>query len=120
MKRQLTCIVCPIGCRIEVTLDNGSVTDVTGNTCSRGAKYAKDECTNPTRVVTSTVMSTCGTPVSVKTAQPIPKGKIFECISTMNSVRISLPVKIGDVAVKDVAGTGVDVVVTQNTDASEN
>ena len=33
-----TCICCPLGCRIEVALDeNGQVSEVSGYTCKRGA-----------------------------------------------------------------------------------
>ena len=54
MKRELTCIVCPIGCQLSVTLENGVVTEVIGNTCPRGKQYAIDECTNPVRTITTT------------------------------------------------------------------
>ena len=81
-KRNLTCIRCPLGCQITVTLENGEVTEVTGNTCPRGEQYAKKEVTNPTRVVTSIVRCAGGVlPVlSVKTKDDIPKGKIFEVL----------------------------------------
>ena len=49
-KRDLTCIGCPLGCQITVTMENGEVTDVKGNTCPRGDKYAREEVTNPTPV----------------------------------------------------------------------
>ena len=63
-KRDLTCIGCPLGCQITVTMENGEVTDVKGNTCPRGDKYAREEVTNPTRVVTSIVKVEGGNPVS--------------------------------------------------------
>ena len=82
MRRNLTCIVCPMGCSIDVTMDkDGKITEIVGNTCPRGAEYAKNECTNPTRVVTSTAMTADGRPVPVKTNRPIPKDKIFEAES---------------------------------------
>ena len=59
-KRELTCIGCPLGCSITVTLNGKEVTSVTGNTCSRGAIYAKKEVTDPTRIVTSSVSVTGG------------------------------------------------------------
>ena len=81
-KRDLTCIGCPLGCQITVTMENGEVTDVKGNTCPRGDKYAREEVTNPTRVVTSIVKVEGGNlaAVSVKTKDVIPKGKIFESL----------------------------------------
>ena len=81
-KRELTCIGCPLGCSITVTLENGEIKDVAGYTCKRGHDYARKEVTNPTRIVTSTVRltgsATGAAVVSCKTAQDIPKGKIFE------------------------------------------
>ena len=81
MQRELTCICCPVGCALTVTMaDDNSVT-VTGNRCPRGAAYGEKEVTNPTRIVTSTVR-VAGYPdivVSVKTATDIPKGKINDC-----------------------------------------
>ena len=81
-KRDLTCIGCPLGCQITVTMENGEVTDVKGNTCPRGDKYAREEVTNPTRVVTSIVKVEGGNlaAVSVKTKDVIPKGKIFDIL----------------------------------------
>ena len=118
--RELTCIGCPLGCSLSVTLENGEVTSVTGNTCPRGDAYARKEVTNPTRIVTSTVRVSGGDAdmVSVKTKEDIPKGKIFECVKALKSVEVPAPVHIGDVLVKDVAGTGVDIVATKNVEST--
>ena len=58
--RELTCIGCPMGCLLTVTMEAGEVISVTGNTCKRGDIYARKEVTNPTRIVTSTVRVTGG------------------------------------------------------------
>ena len=117
-QRQLTCIGCPLGCSITVTLENGEIRDVTGYTCKRGHDYARKEVTNPTRIVTSTVRLTGGRTgacvVSCKTAQDIPKGKIFEIVAALRQVMAHAPVKIGDVLLTNAAGTGVDIVATKN------
>ena len=109
---ELTCIGCPLGCPLTVKLDGNEVTEVTGNTCPKGAIYAKKEVTNPTRIVTSTVRVNGGScpMVNVKTASDIPKGKIFECIEALKDVVLTAPVKIGDVVLDDVAGTGIAVI----------
>lgn len=115
MKRELICVSCPIGCALSVELDeNGKVLSVSGNTCKRGETYAIDECTNPVRMLTSTVKVNGGTlPVApVKTASPIPKGKMFECMEVINSVVAQAPIKMGDVIIADICGTGVDIVAT--------
>ena len=115
-ERKLTCIGCPMGCPLTVVMNGKEVVSVTGNTCKRGDIYARKEVTNPTRIVTSTVRITGGSEamVSVKTKEDIPKGKIFDCVKALKNVEVAAPVHIGDVLVKDVAGTGVDVIATKN------
>ena len=115
-KRELTCIGCPLGCQVTVTMENNEVVDVTGFTCPRGEKYAREEVTNPTRVVTSIVRVEGGNleAVSVKTKDVIPKGKIFETLEEIKPVIVKAPVKIGNVIIPDVAGTGVDIIATKN------
>ena len=115
-KRELTCIGCPLGCSITVTMENAEILDVTGNTCKRGAAYAVDECTNPKRTLTSTVKTTAGEMLSVKTAEAVPFGKLFDVMHALSGVTVKTPVHIGQVILADVCGTGVDVVATKNLD----
>jgi len=112
----LICIGCPLGCPLTVEMEGNEVKSVAGNTCPRGDAYAKKELTNPTRIVTSTVRVAGGrlAMVSVKTENDIPKGKIFECVKALKDVEVTAPVKIGDVIVENVAGTGVNVIATKN------
>lgn len=116
MKRDLICIGCPLGCMLTVTMEGNEVTKVKGNTCKRGDAYARKECTNPTRIVTSTVKVTGGSinMVSVKTKEDIPKEKIFECVKALKDVVVTAPVYIGDVILQNVAETGVDIISTKN------
>ncbi len=117
-QRNLTCIGCPMGCQLTVTLQDGAVTAVTGNTCKRGDIYARKEVTHPTRIVTSTVRVVGGHAVAVpvKTAQDIPKECIFDVMRALTTVQAQAPVRIGDILVTDVAGTGVSIVATKNVD----
>ncbi|MBP3899988.1 MAG: DUF1667 domain-containing protein [Blautia sp.] len=117
----LTCIGCPLGCQIEVMMDeDGEILLVTGNTCPRGDKYARKEVTAPTRIVTSSVRvygsKTGERMVPLKTASDIPKGKIMDVIRDLRGVSVPCPVRIGDVLFRDVAGTGVDMIATKNVD----
>lgn len=115
--KKLTCIGCPLGCPLEVSMENEEVVSVTGNTCPRGAAYARKEVTNPTRIVTSTVRvvgsASGAVTVSCKTASDIPKGKIFDCVKDIAGVAVPAPVHIGDVVKANVAGTGVDMIATK-------
>lgn len=104
-----------MGCAITVELDdNNEVISVTGNTCPRGDKYARQECTHPERMLTSTVKVEGGRlpVVPVKSASPIPKEMLFDAMKEVNKVTLKAPVTFGDVAVKDILGTGIDIVVT--------
>ena len=112
MERKLTCIICPLGCELTVNLENDKVVSVSGNTCKRGEIYAHNECTNPQRTVTSTVLCSDGGLVAVKTDGTIPKDKIFQCMEIINKIVAPLPVKIGDVLKADVFG--VNIVATAN------
>lgn len=117
--RELTCISCPLGCPLRVELDgSGKVLSVTGNTCRRGEEYGRKEVTAPTRTVTSTVRVEGGrTPVvSVRTREDIPKEKIFPCMEEIRLATAKAPVKLGDVVIPNVAGTGVDVIATKDAD----
>lgn len=115
MKKELTCICCPLGCALTVTIEKDIIT-VTGNTCPRGAEYGKKEVSNPTRLVTSSVPIANGdySMVSVKTATDIPKGKIFEVMSEILKTHTQAPINIGDVVIHNVANTNVDVIATRN------
>lgn len=107
MKRNLICIVCPIGCEMEVKIDENGIINVVGNNCPRGQKYALTECENPERVITTTILCNNGKVLPVKTSRPIPKDKIFDCMKIINENICQLPVSIGDVIISDVFGANI-------------
>ena len=114
--RDMTCIVCPLGCQLHVELDGDKIVSVSGNTCPRGKQYAIDECTHPMRTITSTARTENGEVIPVKTDRTIPKELMFDCMKEINKAVVKLPAKIGDVAVENILGTGANVVVTANMD----
>ncbi len=114
--KEMICTCCPMGCRL--TVDDSDLNDirVSGNTCPRGAKYGKDEVTCPKRMVTSVVRVEGGevAMLSVKTRESIEKSRIFDALALLKGVTVKAPVKIGDVVVADVLGTGVDFIATKD------
>ena len=114
MEQQITCINCPVGCRMTVTVEDGKVVSVTGNTCKRGVAYAEQECVAPQRMVTA-VIAVQGrkTPVSVKTRTSIPKKDIFACMKELAALKLEAPVHMGDVVCANVCQSGVDVIATK-------
>ncbi len=109
--RNITCTVCPMGCSLVVSKVDGEY-KVEGNTCKRGAKYGVEEVTNPRRVITTTVKLNGGylNLLPVKTNDSVPKELMFDIMKLLDNVEVNAPVSVGDVIVKDVLGTGVDVV----------
>ncbi|MGV8907045.1 MAG: DUF1667 domain-containing protein [Acetobacterium sp.] len=118
MKKDMTCIVCPIGCQMTIEEKIDGTYEVSGNTCKRGPKYAINEMTNPTRVIPTTVVihNAMLPRLPVKTAQPIPKGQIFDAMAVINQVVVEAPIKTGDIVLKNLLGLGIDVVATRTMD----
>ena len=110
--KEMICIICPRGCHLKI--DDNNV--VSGNFCPRGAKYAIDELTHPTRTLTSTVkvVSKNDVRLPVKSNNPLPKEKIFDAMKEINKVVIKAPVHIGDVIIKNIFGLDVDIIATKN------
>lgn len=115
-KRELTCICCPLGCSLEAELEADGRVRIKGQGCKRGESYGIKECTNPTRIVTTTVSVKGGTEkiLPVKTERDIPKDLIFDCIKTLKDVEVQAPVKIGDIVTENILNTGVNIVAAKN------
>ena len=110
-KRNLTCIVCPMGCRLEATIVDGKVTEVTGNTCVRSKKYAESEITAPMRTLTSTVRIEGAKEklMPVKTT-PMPKENIKQAMELINSIDLEAPIVRGTVIAEDFTAKGVKLI----------
>ncbi len=116
---ELTCIQCPIGCALKVEIAEDGTVSVTGNTCPRGEVYGKQEVVTPVRTITSTVPLEGGfiPRVPVRTASPVPKASIMQVMEAVHGLRVKAPVRIGDVLIRNVAGTGSDLIVTRDIEA---
>lgn len=112
--RQMICICCPNGCLLTADSKEDGRYTVTGNLCPRGEQYAIDELTKPVRNISSIVKveGGRGTVISCKTASEIPKGSIEEVMRVINNTTVKAPIKVGDVLIEDVAGTGINIVAT--------
>ena len=115
--KTLTCIVCPRGCTLNVTLDTtleNPIISVEGHGCKRGADYAIAECTHPTRVLTTTAPTVDGGVVPCKTDRPIPRELLFDAMKVVNSISAPSVVQIGDVLIENLLETGENIVATAN------
>lgn len=115
-RRELTCIGCPIGCSLLIELGENGELKVAGNNCKIGDSYGIKEFTNPTRVITTTVVVNNGdiSQVSVKSEKDIEKGKIFNCLKALKNFSIDAPIAIGDIIYENIEGTGVNIIATKN------
>ena len=112
---KLTCIVCPLGCKLKLLVKDSKVLSIEGNRCPRGILFAQSEI-NPRRTLITVLKVDGGNlpVVSAKTSKPIPKDLISEAMKTLSKVIVKAPIKIGDVIVKNLLGLKVDVIATRN------
>ena len=114
-EKVITCINCPMGCRMSVQMEGDEIRSISGNTCKRGETYARQECVEPMRMVTAVVpVENSKMPVSVKTRTPIPKARIAQCMEALSALSLRAPIHEKDVVLADVCGTGVDVIATRS------
>jgi len=113
--KKITCIVCPIGCKIFIKKDGSKVEIVDGTKCKRGIEYARNEALDPRRMLTSSVLVTGGEwpLVSVKSSKPIPKKHLFSVLEEIKKTKINAPVKSGQTIIKNVEDTNIDIIATK-------
>lgn len=114
MKKELICTVCPMGCHLEIDIEQDY--KVSGNKCKRGEVYGKKELLNPTRTITSTVKIENGlySRIPVKTEKEIPKNKIFDVMKELNNIVLQAPVSLGDIVLENVCNTNVNIITTRS------
>ena len=118
MRREIICICCPMGCRIQAQTDGQNVIAVEGNRCKRGKAYALQEAVCPMRVLTGTMKAEgCTRPVTVRSSGPVPKSMLRECAAELRRKRLHLPIHAGDVLIEDILGTKMQIIATRDLDA---
>lgn len=115
MEKNLTCIMCPIGCSIIVKEKNGEIT-VYNNACKRGEVFGKEEVTSPKRIVTTTVLYRINSKehlLPVISTDTVPKSKFRDVIKELQNIEVTKEVIMGDVIIKNVLELGVDIVASK-------
>jgi CxxC motif-containing protein len=115
-EKKITCIVCPIGCKIIVKSDGKSFELLEGNKCKKGIEYARSEALSPKRMLTSSVLVYNGDwpLVSVKSSKPIPKNKVLEVLEIIKKKKLNAPIKIGEILIENVIGSGINIIATKS------
>ena len=121
-EKEVTCIVCPIGCKILVRTDGTEFEVLRGNKCKKGIEYARNETLDPRRMLTTSILVKNGDwpLVSVKSSRPIPKEKLFLVLQEIKTAKVESPVKSGQVILRNVADTGIDIIATKTVKNVEN
>ncbi len=112
MKKEIICTVCPRGCHIMVEGEGEKILSIEGHGCKRGVTYASAEFINPVRILTTTVLAD-GELLPVRSKEPLPKDKLFDCMEVIRNTKVSLPVNMHDVIISNICNTGVDIVATK-------
>lgn len=110
--KEVICVICPRGCRITVVGEGKDVASVEGNMCSRGHEYASSEFVNPCRTLTtSVVLKGAGRKMlPIRSNKTVPKGLMLDCMKEVKKVTVAAPVAMHQVIIKDILGTGIDMV----------
>ncbi len=116
MKKEIICIVCPLGCSLTVDYTQKAAQSISGNRCKLGLEYAEKESLNPERTLTTTVRIKNGhlPLVSVRTSKPIPKNRIFDVMALLAKVEIEAPITIGEEIIQNLFDTNTSIVATKN------
>lgn len=115
-KKHFTCVICPLGCEIDVELQGGNVVSMEGNKCQKGKEFVLQELEEPMRILTTTVpiKGAKWAMLPVRTDKAIPKRLLFKVIEQLADIELQAPVKMYDVILKNTAGTGANIVATRN------
>lgn len=115
MTHNMICIGCPLGCELAVVVSDDGAMEVSGHLCKIGITYGKEELTNPTRNIATSVKVEGGDipMLSVKNKQPVPKGKIMDVVKAVHTVKMQAPIKVGDIVLANAADSGVDFIATR-------
>jgi CxxC motif-containing protein len=112
--RDIICTVCPKGCAARGWEEEGQIR-VKGEGCKKGKPYIEQEYRDPRRILTTTVLTESHRfrRLPVRTSAPIPKGDLFKTMARLSEVRVSPPVKIGQVILADIS-RGVDLIASDD------
>ncbi|MGB2800310.1 MAG: DUF1667 domain-containing protein [Dehalococcoidia bacterium] len=115
-KKQFTCVICPIGCEIDVELQDSNVVSIEGSKCAKGKEFVSQELKEPMRILTTTirVKGAKWAMLPVRTDKPIPKRLLFSVIEELAGIELQAPVQMSDVIIRDIAGTEANIVATRN------
>lgn len=120
-QRHFICVVCPVGCTLEATVEDGELREVSGQACKRGLDFVREELTAPKRMLTTTVRVKGGALplVPVRSSAPLPKELLLPVAALLRQITLEAPVREHQVIVANVLGTGIDIIASRDLPTSE-
>lgn len=113
IEEKVICVGCPLGCEVTLTVEvQGKISGFSGNACKEGREYAAEEYNNPVRILTTAIPTENSSRplLPVRTSKPILKTMLKPGMTVLAGVRVKPPIRMGDILVKNLLDTGVDIV----------
>ncbi|MGI6380605.1 MAG: DUF1667 domain-containing protein [Anaerolineae bacterium] len=120
-ERDLICVTCPVGCNLTAVLDGGELVEVRGGRCRRGEAFAREEITDPRRMLATTVRVAGGVGplVAVRSAEPMPKALLLPAADLLRRVVLKAPVSLHQVVIADLLDSGVAIIASRAMPAAQ-
>ena len=114
-KKHFVCVVCPVGCEIDMVHDDKKIISMEGNRCDKSVEFVSQELIEPMRVLTTTVriQGSKWPVIPVRTDKAVPKRLFPRIMKRLRRVKLQAPVDMLDVVVKDVLRTGANIIATR-------
>lgn len=124
-KKKIICTNCPLGCKINLIYtdaDEIEIIEAQGNTCKRGLEFAKQEITDPVRVVVTSVKVEDGEipMTSVRSDKPVPLRLMEEIMDVIREIKVNAPVVKGDIIVENILNTGANIISTRTVNSRDS
>jgi len=114
-KKHFVCVVCPVGCEIDVVHEGGKIISTEGNKCEKSEEFVRQELIEPMRILTTTVriQGSKWPVIPVRTDKTVPKRSFPRIMRQLRRIKLQAPVNMLDVVVRDVLHTGANVIATR-------
>lgn len=115
--RKFVCIGCPMGCPLQLEHEGREIKEISGHECNRGAKYARQEFTEPRRALSTTVAirGALWERLPVRVEGTVHKDRVMEAVRRIHALRAEAPVRLGEVLIEDLLGEkGLKVIATRS------
>ena len=114
-KKHFVCVVCPVGCEIDVVHDVSGIISMEGNKCEKSEEFVSQELIEPMRILTTTVRieGSKWPVIPVRTDKAVPRRLFPRIMKQLIRVKLQAPVNMLDVVVRDVLHTGANIIATR-------